>query len=152
MRNTCGEISHYIAVFSDISERKAVEERVAFMAQHDFLTGLPNRLLLQDRLTQAIAHAERKQGKLAVMFLDLDHFKNINDSLGHPVGDKLLQEVAGRIKGAVRASDTVSRPGGDEFIIMLQEPETADAIAVAAVKLLASIGGAYLIYGGSSPE
>jgi diguanylate cyclase (GGDEF)-like protein len=147
MKNTSGEISHYIAVFSDISERKAVEERVAYMAQHDFLTGLPNRLLLQDRLTQAIAHAKRKQGKLAVIFLDLDHFKNINDSLGHPVGDKLLQEVADRIKGAVRASDTVSRPGGDEFIIMLQDPGTADTIAMAAVKLLAAIAGSYLIDG-----
>ncbi|SCX76234.1 EAL domain-containing protein [Nitrosospira sp. Nsp13] len=147
MKNACGEISHYIAVFSDISERKAVEEQVAFMAQHDFLTGLPNRLLLQDRLTQAIAHAERKQGKLAVIFLDLDHFKTINDSLGHPVGDKLLQEVADRIKGAVRTSDTVSRPGGDEFIIMLQEPETTDAIAMVAVKLLTGIASPYLIDG-----
>jgi len=147
MKNTGGEISHYIAVFSDISERKAVEERVAFMAQHDFLTGLPNRLLLQDRLTQAIAHAQRKQDRLAVIFLDLDHFKTINDSLGHPVGDKLLQEVAGRIKDAVRASDTVSRQGGDEFIIMLQEPGTADTIAMAAVKLLAAIAGSYLIDG-----
>ena len=138
-----GKVSQYIAVFSDISERKAVENKMAHMAQHDFLTGLPNRMMLLDRLTQAIAHAGREQRKVAVMFLDLDRFKRINDTLGHSTGDKLLQEVALRISQAGRASDTVSRQGGDEFVIMLPDLETVDDVALLADKLLAAIAGQY---------
>ncbi len=147
MKDNRGEISHHIAVVSDISERKAAEERMVYIAQHDFLTGLPNRMMLHDRLTQAIAHAEREQRKVAVMFLDLDRFKAINDTLGHLVGDKLLKIVAGRISSVARTSDTVSRLGGDEFAIMLPYVENADDIATIAVKLLTSIAGPCVIDG-----
>lgn len=147
MKDERGESSHYIAVVSDISERKAAEERMVYIAQHDFLTGLPNRMMLHDRLTQAIAHAEREQRKVAVMFLDLDRFKAINDTLGHLVGDKLLQLVAGRISSVARTSDTVSRLGGDEFAIMLPYIENTDDIAMIALKLLASIAGLCVVDG-----
>ncbi|BBJ23151.1 EAL domain-containing protein [Candidatus Nitrotoga sp. AM1P] len=145
MKDERGEFSHHIAVVSDISERKAAEERMVYIAQHDFLTGLPNRMMLHDRLTQAIAHAEREQRKVAVMFLDLDRFKAINDTLGHLTGDKLLQVVADRINSVARTSDTVSRLGGDEFAIMLPYIENADDIAMIALKLLASIAGPCVI-------
>jgi diguanylate cyclase (GGDEF)-like protein/PAS domain S-box-containing protein len=147
MKDERGEFSHHIAVVSDISERKAAEERMVYIAQHDFLTGLPNRMMLHDRLTQAIAHAEREQRKVAVMFLDLDRFKAINDTLGHLTGDKLLQLVAGRINCVARTSDTVSRLGGDEFAIMLPYIENTDDIAMIALKLLASIAGPCVIDG-----
>jgi diguanylate cyclase (GGDEF)-like protein/PAS domain S-box-containing protein len=147
MKDERGEFSHHIAVVSDISERKAAEERMVYIAQHDFLTGLPNRMMLHDRLTQAIAHAEREQRKVAVMFLDLDRFKAINDTLGHLTGDKLLQLVAGRINSVARTSDTVSRLGGDEFAIMLPYIENTDDIAMIALKLLASIAGPCVIDG-----
>jgi diguanylate cyclase (GGDEF)-like protein/PAS domain S-box-containing protein len=147
MKDERGEFSHHIAVVSDISERKAAEERMVYIAQHDFLTGLPNRMMLHDRLTQAIAHAEREQRKVAVMFLDLDRFKAINDTLGHLTGDKLLQLVAGRISSVARTSDTVSRLGGDEFAIMLPYIENTDDIAMIALKLLASIAGPCVVDG-----
>lgn len=147
MKDERGESSHYIAVVSDISERKAAEERMVYIAQHDFLTNLPNRMMLHDRLTQAIAHAGREQRKVAVMFLDLDRFKAINDTLGHLVGDKLLKIVADRISSVARASDTVSRLGGDEFAIMLPYIENTDDIATIAVKLLTSIAGPCVIDG-----
>ena len=147
MKDERGEFSHHIAVVSDISERKAAEEHMVYIAQHDFLTDLPNRMMLHDRLTQAIAHAGREQRKVAVMFLDLDRFKAINDTLGHLVGDKLLQLVAGRISSVARTSDTVSRLGGDEFAIMLPYIENTDDIAMIAVKLLASIAGPYMVDG-----
>jgi diguanylate cyclase (GGDEF)-like protein/PAS domain S-box-containing protein len=147
MKDERGEFSHHIAVVSDISERKAAEEHMVYIAQHDFLTDLPNRMMLHDRLTQAIAHAGREQRKVAVMFLDLDRFKAINDTLGHLVGDKLLKIVAGRISSVARVSDTVSRLGGDEFAIMLPYIENMDDIATIAVKLLTSIAGPCVIDG-----
>jgi len=100
-------------------ERKAMQEALLRSAQHDFLTGLPNRLLLNDRIGLAIALAARHDKQVAVLFLDLDGFKHINDSLGHPLGDKLLQSVAGRLAACVRGADTVSRQGGDEFVVLL---------------------------------
>ncbi len=147
MKDERGEFSHHIAVVSDISERKAAEEHMVYIAQHDFLTDLPNRMMLHDRLTQAIAHAGREQRKVAVMFLDLDRFKAINDTLGHLVGDKLLKVVAGRISSVARVSDTVSRLGGDEFAIMLPYIENMDDIATIAVKLLTSVAGPCVIDG-----
>ena len=105
--------------FRDITDRKAAEERVQFLAYYDALTGLPNRTLLQDRLAKALASARRRKDKVALLFLDLDRFKDINDSLGHSVGDLLLQEVAERLKTWAREQDTVARLGGDEFLIML---------------------------------
>ncbi|MFZ2540351.1 MAG: EAL domain-containing protein [Gallionella sp.] len=119
LRDEGGKVTHYVALMSDISERKAAEERMAYLAQHDVLTGLPNRLLFQDRLQQAITYAERQHTSVALLFLDLDRFKNINDTLGHHFGDLLLQEVTQRIQQSVRTSDTVSRQGGDEYVIML---------------------------------
>ncbi|RFC41075.1 MAG: PAS domain S-box-containing protein/diguanylate cyclase (GGDEF) domain-containing protein [Candidatus Nitrotoga sp. CP45] len=147
MKNDRGEINYYVGVFSDISERKAAEERMAYVVLHDFLTNLPNGLLLQDRLAQAISHAGREKHKVAVMCLDLDHFKAINDMLGHLVGDKLLQEVAKRISSVSRASDTVSRRGGDEFVIILPDLETVDDATDIAVKLIDAISGLCMIDG-----
>jgi diguanylate cyclase (GGDEF)-like protein len=100
-------------------QRKQLEQRLAFMASHDSLTGLPNRILLNDRLSLAITQAERKSSRLAVMMLDLDRFKNVNDSLGHSVGDELLRAAADRLTDTVRGYDTVARLGGDEFIVLL---------------------------------
>lgn len=119
--------------------------QMSFMAEHDFLTGLPNRALLTDRLTQALALARRHGGKVALLYLDLDHFKHVNDSLGHGVGDRLLQSVASRLQACVRLSDTVSRQGGDEFVVLLSEVGSAEDAAQAAEKLLASMAEPHLI-------
>jgi diguanylate cyclase (GGDEF)-like protein len=109
------------------------------LAQHDFLTDLPNRLLLKDRITQAISLARRHGKHLAVLFLDLDGFKHINDSLGHEIGDKVLQLVAQRLVACVRTSDTISRHGGDEFVILLSEIAEAGDAAISAEKILAAL-------------
>jgi diguanylate cyclase (GGDEF)-like protein/PAS domain S-box-containing protein len=119
VRDTQGQVSHYIAISLDISERKKNEQRIAYMAQHDALTGLPNRSLCQERLQMAIEQASRSGQKVAVLFVDLDRFKNINDSLGHHVGDGLLRSIASRLLNAVRQGDTVARLGGDEFVVIL---------------------------------
>ena len=116
-----GRATGSVIVFRDVSASRAMALQIAYASEHDFLTGLPNRQLLNDRIGQAIAFAARHNTRAAVMFLDLDGFKHINDSLGHPVGDKLLQMVANRLVACVRASDTVSRQGGDEFVILLSE-------------------------------
>jgi diguanylate cyclase (GGDEF)-like protein/PAS domain S-box-containing protein len=134
-----GRICGAVVVFHDISATQAMSLKMAHLAQHDFLTGLPNRVLLNDRIAQAIAMARRRGAHLAVLFLDLDNFKNINDSLGHAVGDKLLQSVARRLAGCVRDSDTVSRQGGDEFVILLAEDRRAEDAALAAEKILAAM-------------
>ena len=147
IKNELGEASYYIGVFSDISERKAAEERVAYVVRHDPLTNLPNGLLLQDRLVQAIYQAGRENHKVVVMCLDLDHFKVVNDMLGHFVGDKLLQEISRRISSVFRASDTVSRRGGDEFVIILPDLKAVDAAAVIAAKLINVISDLCLIDG-----
>jgi diguanylate cyclase (GGDEF)-like protein len=119
-------------VFRDVSKAEALSSKMEHQAQHDFLTNLPNRILLHDRIDQAITRSMRNQTQLAVLFLDLDNFKHINDSLGHGFGDKLLQSVARRLLDCVRASDTVSRQGGDEFVILLTGGEAGlDAAAIA---------------------
>lgn len=121
-----------VVAFHDITERKLNDERIRHLAQHDTLTDLPNRALLKDRLQQAMSAAKRDRQRVALMFIDLDRFKPINDSMGHVVGDWLLKEVAHRMRACVRESDTVARVGGDEFVVLLRTVEsTADAILVA---------------------
>ncbi len=142
VRDANGRPVNYIEIFSDVSERREREERVRHLAHHDFLTDLPNRVLLNDRITQAISHAERNHTQVAVMFLDLDRFKDVNDSLGHTMGDKLLQEVARRLRACMRASDTVSRQGGDEFVILMPDMDDAADVARAAQKVLDSVSPA----------
>ena len=114
----------------DVSEQKLAAERLAHQAYHDALTGLPNRLLFADRLKQALALARRKRHGVAVFYLDLDEFKRVNDTLGHTTGDRLLQQVAGRLVGSLRLADTVARTGGDEFLVMLPEADADDAVRV----------------------
>ena len=125
-------IAGAVIVFHDVSEARSMTEKMAHLAQHDFLTNLPNRILLNDRIAQAINLAKRHGTQLAVLFLDLDNFKNVNDSLGHEIGDKLLQSVAERLHACVRSSDTVSRQGGDEFVLLL--PRASDAEAANAAQ------------------
>jgi len=126
-----GETSHYVAIITDLSTYKEAEDRIQYMAYFDALSNLPNRTLLRDRATHALAAARRDHGHLAVMFLDLDHFKTINDSLGHSVGDQVLQTVAKRLKALVREVDTVARYGGDEFILLLADSDAKGAAHVA---------------------
>jgi diguanylate cyclase (GGDEF)-like protein/PAS domain S-box-containing protein len=134
-----------VMIFRDVTAARAMTKAITYSAHHDFLTDLPNRLLLDDRITQAIAMASRHEHLIAVLFLDLDHFKHINDSLGHPTGDKLLQSVAERLVESVRDSDTVSRQGGDEFLILLPEIEQPEAAAVLARRILESLGRGHQI-------
>ncbi|TFW08128.1 EAL domain-containing protein [Oxalobacteraceae bacterium OM1] len=128
-----------VVTFHDTSEMNAMVQKMAHLAQHDYLTGLPNRLLLTDRLNQAIAYAERHGASLALLYLDLDNFKHINDSLGHATGDMLLKSVADRLVAQVRHSDTVSRQGGDEFVILVLEETQAEDAMSAAEKILRAL-------------
>jgi diguanylate cyclase (GGDEF)-like protein/PAS domain S-box-containing protein len=121
VRATDGRVTHYVGVLTDISERKAAQARIEHMAQHDPLTDLPNRILLADRMQLAIAQAERSDRCVAVLFVDLDYFKHINDSLGHAIGDRVLIEISRRIVDNVRATDTVARLSGDEFVVLLPD-------------------------------
>lgn len=136
VRNEHGAITHYIAIFSDITQRKRTEERVAHLAHHDSLTDLPNRTLLSERLERALSDARSNGHKLALLFVGLDRFKNINDSIGHAAGDELLRVVAERLRGSVRTSDLVARVGGDEFAVMLPQIESARDPEVVAEKVL----------------
>lgn len=142
-----GEIVNFIGSFQDISERKAAEEKIRFLAHHDALTALPNRLLLRDRFGQAIEQCRRNGRSMAFLFLDLDEFKRINDSLGHRVGDELLIAVVHRLRDSLRESDTISRQGGDEFIILLSDIDTPVAAASIAGKILASMAAPFNIHG-----
>jgi diguanylate cyclase (GGDEF)-like protein/hemerythrin-like metal-binding protein/PAS domain S-box-containing protein len=127
-----GEVTHYVGTFTDITHKKAAEDEIRHLAFYDALTDLPNRMLLDDRLQQALVAAKRDDARIALLFLDLDKFKPINDSYGHDVGDQLLKDAARRILACVRESDTVARIGGDEFIVLLRTVEdTRDALAVA---------------------
>jgi diguanylate cyclase (GGDEF)-like protein len=133
-------------------ERNAMEAaalamalQIAHSAEHDFLTGLPNRMLLNDRIGQSIALASRHSNKVAVLFLDLDGFKHVNDSLGHPTGDKLLQSISRRLGECVRASDTVSRQGGDEFVVLMSEIDQAEDAAITARRMLDAVAETHAI-------
>ena len=145
VRGRAGDVRHYVGTFLDITERKEAENRIRHLAEFDALTQLPNRALLGDRLAQAIAHAQRNDEQLAVLFIDLDRFKNINDSLGHAMGDRILQEVATRLRRLVRQTDTVSRLGGDEFVVLITGLEQPGYAATTAQKILATLGDPYLI-------
>ncbi|MFZ2269251.1 MAG: EAL domain-containing protein [Azonexus sp.] len=134
-----GKVAGAVIVFHDVSASRAMAQKMSHLAQHDFLTGLPNRVLLTERLTRAIGQAQRHHKQLALLFLDLDYFKNINDSLGHVIGDQLLQSVAQRLVAGVRTTDTVCRQGGDEFVILLAEIERPQDAAQVAEKLLGSL-------------
>ncbi len=140
-----GRVSHYVGVFHDITEIKRSEERITHQAYHDALTGLPNRMLFNDRLGVALAHAARNRQGLAIVFLDLDNFKNINDSLGHAAGDLLLQSVAKRLVRWVREEDTVARIGGDEFIMLLQGTDDPDYVVHVASRILESLSEPFRI-------
>jgi diguanylate cyclase (GGDEF)-like protein/PAS domain S-box-containing protein len=138
-----GKPTGAVIVFRDVSDARAMSLSMTHSAQHDFPTGLPNRMLLNEHVRLAIALAPRHAKKLAILFLDLDGFKHINDSLGHPLGDKLLQSVAKGLLDCVRASDTVSRQGGDEFVVLLSEIEQAEDAAISARRILEAVGKAH---------
>ncbi|MDZ7594687.1 MAG: EAL domain-containing protein [Thiobacillus sp.] len=142
-----GQVTGAVIVFRDVSESRAMALEMAHLAQHDFLTSLPNRLLLTERFSHAIRMAQRHTKQVGLMFIDLDHFKHINDSLGHAIGDQLLQSVANRLVACVRTTDTVCRQGGDEFVILLAEiGQTQDAAQVAET-LRAALAMPHLIDG-----
>ena len=145
--NLSGSKIGSVVVFRDVTDTHLMGQKLAYQAHHDFLTGLPNRLLLQDRMVQAIKYAQRQKCLMALLVLDLDHFKTINDSLGHGVGDKLLQQIAESLKTCVRASDTLCRHGGDEFIILLPIIDTIENAAEVARTILLSINKTYVIDG-----
>jgi diguanylate cyclase (GGDEF)-like protein/PAS domain S-box-containing protein len=140
-----GRATGAVIIFRDVSAARAMALQMTYSAQHDFLTGLPNRMLLNDRVNQAIVLAPRHHKTVAVLFLDLDGFKHINDSLGHPTGDKLLQSIAKRLVDCVRASDTVSRQGGDEFVVLLSEVAQPEDTAITARRILQAVAEAHSV-------
>jgi diguanylate cyclase (GGDEF)-like protein/PAS domain S-box-containing protein len=142
-----GRVAGAVIVFHDVSESRAMALKMTHLAQHDFLTALPNRVLLTERLSQAIGLAQRHHKQVALLFLDIDHFKNINDSLGHAVGDMLLRSIATRLAECIRATDTVCRQGGDEFVILLAEIERPQDAAHVAQTLLEAFTRPHLIAG-----
>ena len=139
VRNEAGEPSHYVAVMTDISQLKMSEAKLDYLAHHDPLTDLPNRLLLQSRIQHSIDRATRTQRHVALLFIDLDRFKTVNDSLGHPVGDELLAAIAQRLRDRLRDGDTLARIGGDEFVLLIEDmqaPEEAARVANMLLELL----------------
>lgn len=147
LRDMSGEISHFVAILEDVSERKAAEERMRHAASFDRLTDLPNRGLFLDRLSQSLALAGREGTLGALLFLDLDHFKQVNDEHGHAAGDELLVAVARRLREVLREGDTVARLGGDEFTVILNRiRESANAAAIAG-KILAALAKPLMIAG-----
>ncbi len=152
VRDAAGAIVNYVGVFSDISRIKQSEEKLDHLAHHDPLTGLPNRLLLQSRLAHALEQAQRHRHQVAVLMVDLDLFKNVNDSLGHPAGDQLIRVVAQRIRQRLREEDTLARVGGDEFVVLLEQLPRAEDAAIVAQAILgvmsepAALSGGHEVY------
>jgi diguanylate cyclase (GGDEF)-like protein/PAS domain S-box-containing protein len=140
-----GQVTGAVMVFHDVTQARALALRTSYLAQHDALSGLANRALVNDRLSHAISAADRHKAKLAVLFIDVDRFKQINDSVGHAVGDRLLQAVSQRLLACVRHSDTVGRLGGDEFVVVLSEVSHSEDAAISADKLLAALSRPYNI-------
>ncbi|RJF95631.1 putative bifunctional diguanylate cyclase/phosphodiesterase [Noviherbaspirillum saxi] len=136
-----------IFILEDITEHRMAQERLLYMAHYDALTGLPNRTLLQDRIKQALSHAQRDQSQVVVMFIDLDYFKHVNDSLGHQVGDRLLQTVAIRLQKCLREGDSLARLGGDEFVLSLPVQNGSDDAALVAKKVLDTLDQAFIADG-----
>jgi diguanylate cyclase (GGDEF)-like protein/PAS domain S-box-containing protein len=147
IHDRAGQVIGAVIVFHDVSAARAMSFQMTYSAQHDVVTNLPNRVLLKDRISQAIALARRQSRSIAVLFLDLDRFKYINDSLGHATGDKVLQSVSERLLAGGRGSDTVSRQGGDEFVILLSEIAYPEASATSAKKILLSLNAPHSIGG-----
>ena len=147
VRDADGNAKYYSTVVEDISRRKQIEEELLHLANHDALTSLPNRSLLLDRLGQALVFAGRSKGQVAVMLIDLDRFKNINDSLGHDVGDKIIVEMARRLSACVRPGDTIARLGGDEFVLIRPDVAREDAAATMAQQLLEALSRSMTIQG-----
>lgn len=147
IRDDRGEISHYAALFSDITHIRENEEQVRRLAYYDPLTRLPNRRLLEDRLELGIRHARRYGQRLAVIFLDLDHFKQVNDALGHALGDELLLKVSKRLRAQLREDDTLARQGGDEFIVLLNEIEAVEEVTRVAHRLVESVSAPFEVGG-----
>ena len=147
MKNASGKVTHYFSIFSDISDRKHAEERINYLAYYDALTGLPNRSLLQKLVSQALVAAERDRSHGALLFIDLNRFKPINDTLGHAVGDRLLQLVGERFRKTLRREDVVARLGGDEFVAALFDITQREHAGIVAQKLLAAIEDPFLLDG-----
>lgn len=145
VRDVQGQVSAVVSTVRDVTERKQYEARLQYQVHYDALTGLPNRTLLKDRLEHALVHAERTGGRVAVLFLDLDHFKLINDSLGHGAGDALLQAVAERLTASVHRDDTVARLGSDEFVIVLENLADEESVAVAARKSMTALETPFVV-------
>jgi diguanylate cyclase (GGDEF)-like protein/PAS domain S-box-containing protein len=139
VKNAQGEVLNYVALFSDISQRKEAEAHIEYLAHYDSLTNLPNRALFADRLQHALVTGLRNKKKTALLFLDLDKFKSVNDTMGHLAGDLLLQSVADRLKSCVRESDTICRQGGDEFMILLAEIGSSEDAERVASKIVAAM-------------
>lgn len=146
IQDEASKITHYIGVFSDATERK-ISERFRYLSEHDFLTSLVNRRVLEEQIEHAVASIERHGGSCGVLFLDLDHFKQVNDSLGHHIGDLLLKEVAVRMQHCVRATDTLCRQGGDEFLLLIDQIDSPVDAANVAQKLVNAVSSPYLIEG-----
>lgn len=144
-----GNLTNYVSMFSDISERKAAEERMVTLAHYDPLTGLPNRTLLTDRMQQALAAAKREKSHMALMFIDLDRFKPVNDTRGHHIGDLMLKDVAKRMLECLRESDSAARIGGDEFVVLLPMIEAADDAVAVAEKIKDALSQPFVIDGHS---
>ena len=147
IRDATGVVSHYSAIFYDVTERKALEDKLDHLAHYDNLTGLPNRMLLQDRLEQAIAIAERQRQKFALLFIDLDGFKEVNDAVGHPAGDEVLKIVAQRLLALVRGMDSAARLGGDEFVVILTDIGNGENAGRVAQKIIESLEQPCLVAG-----